>query len=198
MVSSQNIAILILAAGASCRMGRTKQLLAWEGTTLLGNAIEAAKASKASSVVVVLGANSESIQKKIEVNGIEIVENKKWKSGLGSSIACGIKFLLKTHPKITAVLVMLADQPLIDTVYLNAMIATFNESGKGVATRYNSKAGVPALFPRANFEKLATLQDDFGAKNIINGPKEIFSVLNPGHKTRDIDTKSDYKKLINK
>lgn len=197
MDSSQNIAILILAAGASSRMGRTKQLLPWENTTLLGNAIRNAKASKANSVLVVLGANAASIQKQIAHRDIEMVENAEWQSGLGSSIACGTKHLLKSHPKMNAILVMLADQPLIDVPYLNAMMAAFDTSGKGVATAYKNKAGVPALFPEFYFANLATLRDDYGAKDIINDPGESFTVVEPGSKTRDIDTRSDYEDLIN-
>lgn len=196
MASSPNIAILILAAGASSRMGRTKQLLPWKNTTLLGNAIHTAKTSRASLVTVVLGANAKSIQKEIAQNDIEIIENTVWQSGLGSSIAVGTKFLLKSHPKTNAILVMLADQPLVDADYLNTMLIAFNENGNGVATAYKNRAGVPALFPASYFGKLITLGDDFGAQDIINDPNESFSVLEPGIKTRDIDTKSDYEDLI--
>lgn len=209
MPSYQNIAILILAAGASSRMGRTKQLLPWNDTTLLGNAIQNAAASNAGCVVVVLGANAKLIRKRIiqknyPSNKIQIIENTEWQSGLGSSIACGTKSLLKTHPHTEGILVMLADQPLIDTTYLNAMLTAFEKNGNnfegsnGVATAYKNKAGVPALFPESYFEELAALHDDFGAKEIINRPKASFLVLEPGDKIRDIDTKSDYKNLINR
>lgn len=198
MGAFQNIAVLILAAGASSRMGRTKQLLPWEGTTLLGNAIRNARASDAGCVAVVLGANAASIQKQIPKNNLEIVENAEWQSGLGSSIACGVKFLLEKYPKKKAILTMLADQPLIDKEYLNTMIAAFNQNGKRIiATAYRNRAGVPALFPESYFEKLATLEDDFGAKNIINGPNEKVLILDPGRKNLDVDTKSDYENLIN-
>lgn len=198
MGAFQNIAVLILAAGASSRMGRTKQLLPWKDTTLLGNAIRNAKASDVGCVAVVLGANAASIQKEIPKNNVEIVENAEWQYGLGSSIACGMKFLLETYPKTKAILTMLADQPLIDAGYLNTMIAAFNQNGKRIiATAYKNRAGVPALFPESYFEKLATLEDDFGARNIINGPYKKVLILDPGRKNLDIDTKSDYENLIN-
>ena len=197
MATSRNIAILILAAGASSRMGETKQLLPWEDTTLLGNAIQTAQASDADSVTVVLGANATAIRKEIPQTSFRFIENAEWRTGLGSSIACGTKSLSKSLTKVESILVMLADQPLIDTVYLNAMLTAFRKTDRGVATAYNNRAGVPALFPESYFKRLATLHDDSGAKDIINNVEEGFLVLQPGPKTRDIDTKSDYKKLIN-
>src|SRR5680860_1232621 len=97
MTLPNNIAIVILAAGASSRMGQAKQLLPWEDTTLLGNAIRKAKASDANSVIVVLGANAESIRMEISESQIIIIENPIWASGLGTSIARGT-CLLYTSP----------------------------------------------------------------------------------------------------
>ncbi len=196
MAFSKNISIVILAAGASSRMGQTKQLLPWEDTTLLGNAIRKAKASDANSVVVVLGANAESIRKEISGTQIEIIVNSFWASGLGSSIACGTDFLIKKKYKPNGILIMLADQPLVDTVYLNAMMDAFNsEYPIIIATGYGNRAGVPALFSKDYYEKLAKLDDDFGAKKIIESQKDNILVLDLGQRTVDIDTKSDYDSL---
>lgn len=191
----ENIAIIILAAGASSRMDETKQLLPWKDTTLLGNAIRKAKDSNAKSVIVVLGAHAESIRKKIQ-DEVEIVENTSWASGLGSSIACGTEFLLKSENKTNGLLIMLADQPLIDTRYLNSMMAAFSPEQEIIATAYNNRAGVPALFSASYFGKLTKLKDDFGAKKIIDSNDSDVLVLNPGNKTADIDTKSDYENII--
>jgi molybdenum cofactor cytidylyltransferase len=122
MAAPKNIAILILAAGASSRMGRTKQLLPWQDTTLLGSAIRTARDSNAKSVAVVLGANAESIRGRVNVGrGVktdaDFVENTAWETGLGSSIACGTEFLIEKKIVYDGILIMLADQPLIDTEY---------------------------------------------------------------------------------
>ncbi|SDE68396.1 molybdenum cofactor cytidylyltransferase [Pricia antarctica] len=196
MTFPKKIAIVILAAGASSRMGEAKQLLPWQDTTLLGNAIRNAKASHANSVTVVLGANAEAIRNEISESQIAIVENRGWASGLGSSIACGTIFLLRKKNKPKGILVMLADQPLIDPAYLNAMMAVFNPRQEMIiATAYEDRAGVPALFSKDYYKKLTNLDDDFGAKKIIDCDKKKVSILNFGKITVDIDTKSDYKKV---
>ncbi len=196
MTFPKNIAIVILAAGASSRMGQAKQLLPWQDTTLLGNAIRNAKASHTNSVTVVLGANAEAIRNEISESQIAIVENLGWASGLGSSIACGTNFLIRKKNKPNGILVMLADQPLIDAAYLNAMMAAFNPQQEMIiATAYQDRAGVPALFSKDYYKKLTKLDDDFGAKKIIDGDKKKVSILDLGQITVDIDTKSDYKKL---
>lgn len=218
MASSKNIAIIILAAGASSRMGQTKQLLPWEDTTLLGNAIYTANASDASSVVVVLGANAASIRNMVQNNfeerqdgnsygredkmeiregRIEIIENQIWATGLGSSIARGTDFLLKKKNKPNGILIMLADQPLIDTGDLNTMMTAFNSGQETiVATAYENRAGVPALFSENYYWKLAKLDDDFGAKQILEHHEKNVMVLNLGRRTVDIDTKTDYENLM--
>lgn len=196
MASPKYIAILILAAGASSRMGLPKQLLPWEDTTLLGSAIRKAKASDASTVVVVLGANAASIKNGITEKNVEIVENPHWSSGLGSSIARGTDFLIQSKNKTNGILILLADQPLIDTAYLNEMMAAFaSDQRQIVATAYGNRAGVPALFSEDYFKELTKLDDDFGAKKILDSHKKDALILNLGQKTVDIDTKSDYENL---
>ena len=199
VVNTQNIALLILAAGSSTRMGKPKQLLPWNGTTLLGNAINNALASRSKNVVVVLGSRAEVIRSEILVDGIETVENSNWRLGLGNSIATGIKFLLKKTEDFDGVLIMLADQPLIDTDYLNLMITLFYDVPQSiVATAYENRAGVPALFHRRYFNVLAGLEEDYGAKEIIEHNETEVYKIDPTEKSFDIDTQSQYQYLIKK
>ncbi len=194
----KNIAILILAAGNSSRMGSIKQLLPWKEATLIDNAIEQAKATHAVEVVVVLGAHSEKIKKNRETHGSVFLENKNWESGLGTSIACGINYIQNIKNKIDGVLVMLADQPLINTVYLNEMMFRFAETPKHIiATKYKNRAGVPAIFSPDYFPELAALKDDFGAKIILEKYKTRISGLESCGKTDDIDSQEDYDRLKN-
>ncbi len=194
----KNVGVLILAAGNSSRMGSIKQLLPWENTTMIGHVVHQAEVSNASEVLVVLGANFDLIKNKMSFKKADFIENKNWKLGLGSSISCGVQYVLSKWGSLNGILVMLADQPLIDTSYLNLMIDKFETSEKGIiATKYKSRVGVPAIFSQLYFKELAELGDDFGAKKIIAKHKDdIFEMEGKG-KTEDIDTLEDYKDLKN-
>ncbi len=194
----ENIAILVMAAGASSRMGTAKQLLPWNGANLLDSVIKNALMFSPDHVVVVLGANAEEIQAhSIHNKSVQFVFHKNWDLGLGSSIAHGVDFIQKIWQSTKAILILLGDQPLIDAEYVSQMIQTYEDSGKGIiATEYDKGAGVPAIFDRHYFSNLAQLNKDIGAKQIIKKFKNDTFLLGPSGKTMDIDTMEDYQKLI--
>jgi molybdenum cofactor cytidylyltransferase len=193
----ENIAVLILAAGASSRMGTTKQLLSWNGTNLLDTTIENALIICPDHVVVVLGANAKEIQAHSDHNkNVQFVFHKNWNFGLGSSISYGVDFIQRSFQNTKAILILLSDQPLIDSEYLGQMIQVYESSGKGIiATKYEKGAGVPAIFDKCYFSNLTQLNKDIGAKQIIRKFKNDTLSLNPSGKTMDIDTLEDYQKL---
>jgi len=193
---SQNIAVLILAAGASSRMGTPKQLLPWEKTTLIGNAIRIATDSNATGVFVILGANFKKISPAIAKEQAVVLKNPNWKDGLGSSIAYGIGHLMEIDKTLDGVLIMLCDQPLISPEYLNLLLSKFNGKEKRiVATDYGNRAGVPAIFDNAYFSELRQLKDDFGAKKILENHKEVLIRVDPKGLELDLDTPEEYKTL---
>ncbi|MGB5664017.1 nucleotidyltransferase family protein [Eudoraea sp.] len=196
--SETKIAILILSAGASNRMGSTtKQLLPWRDTTLLGNAIRSAKQASCNTVAIVLGSHANTIQKQVEDEKVQIVFNKNWKSGLGSSISCGISALEKNKMKYKAVLILLVDQPFIDTAYLNLLITNYLNSSNGIiATNYFDKAGVPAIFDKTYFSELKELNTDQGARDLLKKYAKEVILLDPEGKARDMDTLDDYYKAL--
>ncbi|MFC4220240.1 nucleotidyltransferase family protein [Flagellimonas marina] len=193
----KSIAVLILAAGASTRMeGGPKQLLPWQNTTLLGHAIEQAK-QLSELIFVVLGAYADEIEKVIP-DDVEIIYNPHWENGMGSSISVGIEHLQNSNEKPTGVLVMLADQPLLDATYLQEIKSDFeNKPCKIVATSYGNKLGVPAIFDNSLLPQLAKLHEDVGAKHIIEKNKTDTITVFPKGKEIDIDTKKEYTQYIN-
>ena len=195
--SKVNIAILILAAGASSRMGGPKQLLPWGNTTLLGHSINMAKGTNAVLITVVLGAHANAVKLAVPMEGINHVLNPNWESGLGNSLAFGVEFLTKREGTYDGILVMLCDQPLMDTEYLNNLIDQFSRGEKGiVATQYGEKVGVPAIFGSKYFPHLLQLNEDFGAKNLLEQCRNDVLSLDPFGKAVDIDTFEEYQSLL--
>ncbi|MEM1260255.1 MAG: NTP transferase domain-containing protein, partial [Bacteroidota bacterium] len=112
------IAILILAAGRSSRMGKPKQLLSWKKTTLIGNAVAIAS-SLTNHFLVVLGANALKIKPYVPEGKATL--NEKWQEGMGSSLSHGVTALAsKYEPR--AILVMVADQPLLELEHYKGLI----------------------------------------------------------------------------
>ncbi|MEM7485075.1 MAG: nucleotidyltransferase family protein [Bacteroidota bacterium] len=194
---SKSIAVLLLAAGASSRMGdMIKQLLPWGKTTLLGHALEQAK-QVTENTYVVLGANADEIRSSIpEAN---LIVNRNWQSGMGSSISAGVKYILENEKGFDGLLILLADQPLVDSPYLNLMKKKFRASqSKIVATAYENKLGVPAIFHRSILPELLELDKDFGAKQVINKYIDDTERVFPNGKEIDIDTPEKYSQLLDK
>jgi len=187
-------AILILAAGNSTRMGTAKQLLPYKNTTLLGYTIEQAKQSRANATFCVLGASAEPIKKSIENYESEIILNPNFNDGLSSSIVAGINEI--KNKGFNSVLIILADQPNVNSNYLDELLKTSQQNPlKITASNYNSKIGVPAIFPKNYFNQLLKLEGDKGAKNILNNNKADIIKM-PSFNLTDIDTKEDYQNLI--
>lgn len=197
MASTSNIAIAILAAGASKRMGSPKQLLSWGESTLINHAITFSKNTKANKVIVILGANGEAISMKIEDVDVSVVINNEWQKGLGKSIATAAQFILDLKQEVDGLLIVLADQPFVTSEYLDEMIAEFDKGlSKIVATSYDSKKiGVPALFGESFFTELSQLSGDEGAKSLIKKYDGFVKVQTPNFNNFDIDTKADYEKF---
>ena len=191
-----SIAVLILAAGASIRMeGGPKQLLPWKDTTLLGHAIQQAN-QLSEQVIVVLGAYADEIGQTLPKD-VTIVENPNWKKGMGSSISIGIEYLLQTEINASGLLIILADQPFLDATYLDKMAQKFkNNPCKIAATAYGDRVGVPAIFHSSLFPELAKLDEDFGARHIIENHKGDVITVFPKGKEIDIDTLKQYNQSI--
>ena len=189
------LAVLILAAGGSSRMGQPKQLLPWKGKTLLEYAIDEAL-EVTDHVFVVLGAHFSEIRHTIHEKNVEIVKNDDWQNGMGKSISKGIEHLMKKN-SFRAALVMLVDQPLLDRNHLLALAQLFQSSQNAmVCTDYNEKLGVPAIFDQTLFAELEKLENDFGARHIIRSYGNSVPSIPSKGKFVDMDTWEAYKKLF--
>lgn len=196
-LSMNNCSIIILAAGASRRLGHAKQLLDVQGMPMLTFMIKQAINSMAKPVIVVLGANAESIKSSINTNEVELVENSSWQEGMSSSIRTGINYLTKVHPHVQASILMMCDQPFVTTELINKIIETQNNAGKDIVTcSFAGVIGPPALFTTKIFPELLKLKGDAGAKKIIErSPDQVATVPFPKGEI-DLDTESDYQQWL--
>ncbi|WP_138991509.1 NTP transferase domain-containing protein [Larkinella sp. C7] len=193
-----NVAIIILAAGTSSRLSnQPKQLIEWEGRTLLRRVVDTALATTFRPVVVVVGANKNRITPELEGLPVTIIDNQHWQQGLSSSVKTGLAAVYLTQKEIDAVLFLLTDQPHVDRGLLLQLVQVYEESGKGiVASGYANSLGVPALFDRKYISELLSLEGDQGAKWIIkNHPDDCAEVpFEPG--SIDLDTSQDVERFL--
>ena len=190
--------IVIMAGGASTRLGKPKQLLQYRGKTLLDHAVNEAINAKADAVVLILGKNADMFQKKIDKEKVRVVINKDWEEGMASSVRLGLNTLLKSKPYMDAVIFMVCDQPHISSSVLNELIITQQKTTKQIVTcNYGGSIGPPALFHKKYFKELAKLNGDVGARKIIQqNMHDVATIQFPEGKI-DIDTKEDYDALTN-
>ena len=191
------IGIVLLAAGESSRLGRPKQLLVYQGKTLLERAMESVLGSKAAHLVLVLGANASLIQKQMNIGHIPFLVNANWEKGMSGSMRIGLSFLMDQY-QIDAAIIMLVDQPFADSTLLDKLIDQFQKGNKGIiASSYRNTLGVPALFNKKYFPELLALREKQGAKKIIFENLEDVISIEFQLGEVDVDTEVDYQKLLN-
>ena len=191
---TEKLSILILAAGNSSRLGSPKQLIEFEGKTLIERIIETAL-SISEEVLIVLGGNSELILPKLErfKDTISTVFNPDWQEGMGTSIRFGVEKLAK---KSDIILILLSDQPFISKVLLQNMLQTYASSQNSiVACVYNNALGVPMLFDKSVFPVLLKLGGDKGAKSFLHLYENKISLVEFPEGIIDIDTLEDVENL---
>ena len=191
-----DIPIILLAAGVSSRMGKPKQLLPWGEQTLIEHQIHTLM-QIGESVIVVLGAYADLILPVIQKYPVIVVVNENWKSGMASSVACGIKEIERLELTAEAVLITLVDQPLIPFTHFEAMLNAFAGGHQQIIASTSAEGwqGVPALFDRCYFTKLQNLQGEKGAKTIIQQYPDKVRLLLCNEIIKDIDTLESYRKL---
>ncbi|HEX7730491.1 MAG TPA: nucleotidyltransferase family protein [Terracidiphilus sp.] len=187
------VAAVILAAGASRRLGQPKQLLQLNGETLLARAVRIASEAGAEPVFAVLGAHAEEMQSALATSSARILLNAEWQSGLASSVRVGVLAVQQHPPAADGVLLMNCDQPRLNAAHLRALLAAFAaQAGQGIAaSSYSGARGVPAIFPRALFGQLQQLTGDKGARALLMQSAQPVALVPFAGGDLDIDTPDD-------
>lgn len=191
-----SLGAVLLAAGASTRMGRVKQLLPWKESTLLEHSIEQLKKSNIDSLVVVLGANEDLIRDQVDLGNFDVVVNTNWEQGMASSIACGVSYLKENTFDLEGVLIALSDQPLLDSKYYRKLIdKSLDKDSKIVCSAYSDRVGVPAVFDPMYIPNLLQLKGQRGARALLRGGRVEVSSIDAGDRAVDLDTIEEYNRI---
>jgi len=197
---------VVLAAGASTRLGRPKQLVMHEGLPLVRRAAIAAADAGAAPVLVVLGADADEIAPALAgLQSVSVVMNADWHTGLASSLAAGLRALgtidseaefdAEFDAGYDAVLVTLADQPLVDAAALRRVLVAFTHQQRIVAAEYDGVIGVPAIFAREHLADLLRLTGDAGAGSWLRRHAGDVTRVRLDAAALDVDTERDVARL---
>ncbi|OUJ72210.1 nucleotidyltransferase family protein [Hymenobacter crusticola] len=195
--SDTTIGLIVLAAGASTRLGQPKQLLPYLGRTLLRHAAETAVATGCRPIIVVTGALHEELAAEVAGLPVQIVRNTAWATGMGSSIQVGLNFMESISQPLQAVIVTLSDQPLVTPELLTELIHRYQATQAPiVAAEYKDAHGVPALFAAAVFPALRELAGATGARQVIEAQDQQVELVSFPDGAVDVDTREQYEALL--
>lgn len=189
-------AAVVLAAGASRRLGRSKQLLPFRGRPLVRGAVEAAMDAGARPLVVVTGASADEVAAAVADLPVSTVHNPRWTDGIAGSIAAGVSAIRSAWPDCPAILLLACDQPLVTAQLLRDLLDLRRaRDAPAAATAYAGTIGIPAVFGRSMFPSLLQLIGDAGAKSILLRHRSAVATLDFPDAATDIDTAADAQQL---
>lgn len=190
--------LALLAAGASTRMGRPKQLLRFGGESLLQRMLRIALETPFRPVAVVLGARAEELAAGLEGAAALIVHNSAWASGMGSSAAAGLEALLRAEPELDAACFILVDQPYLAAAHLLELQNLLDRQPEklGAASAYEQTLGVPAIFLKALFPELLQLHGQKGAQPVIKKYQAQIAAVPFPQGQADLDTPEDWRQFL--
>jgi len=191
---------IVLAGGASSRLGRPKQLLELNGETLLARTIRMAREAGSDPVLVVLGAYAHEISASVSMADAIAVINPEWQEGIASSVRAGLRVLLSCVADAPGAAFLLCDQPRLSSAHVHDLIDSFHQSSDAaaVASTYGGTRGIPAIFPRALFPRLLAIEGDKGARSILADPHCAIAEVPFAGGEIDIDSSDDLDYLENK
>jgi thiamine-phosphate pyrophosphorylase len=192
------IAAILLAAGGGSRMGRTKQLLRVGGQSLLRNAASAAIDAECRPVVVVTGSDGDAVAAEIADLDVQIQRNPDWSRGIGTSIRCGLAAVMAKDPSVAGVVLMLCDQPHLNSKILGDLTNAWSAGGKPMAAcEYAGTVGPPCCFARSMFDQLSGLGDGDGAKRLLMADPAMVTAIPWPEGADDLDTPADWERFRN-
>jgi molybdenum cofactor cytidylyltransferase len=191
----RQVTAVILAAGQSKRMGQTKQLLPWGQTTVLGQTIANVQAAGVPDIVVVTGHDAAKITTVAQAAQVRTVYNPDYATGeMLSSLKAAVRALVG---QTAAVLIFLADQPMLGPELIEPVLAAYREAERGlIVPVFGGRRGHPTLIDQAYFAELLALPEEAAPRDLLRRHEgEIHFVPVSGDAIlRDLDVPPDYQK----
>lgn len=198
------IPAIVLAAGKSSRMGRTKALLPVgdSGETFLNRIIRVLREGGVEAVVVVIGGDAAAVRASLprDTASLAVVENPHFEQGQLTSLHVGLAAVEQRHDQIEAAMVTLVDLPLIAPSTVRTVLETFRAHPEAplVRPRRDGRHGHPVIFNRSIFSELRRADPARGAKPVVHAhsAEEVNVDVDDAGAFADIDTPEDYERII--
>jgi molybdenum cofactor cytidylyltransferase len=190
----RRVAAVVLAAGQSQRMGRNKLLLSWKDTTVLGWTMQNVLASGVASVVAVTGHEREQVGRILLPSGVQTIHNPDYANGMLSSLQAAVRRL---PPEVSAVLVVLGDQPMVAPTVIDKLLHAYAATPKGlVAPTFNGSRGNPVLIDRRHFGALLALPPGDAPRALLRRyPNDLLAVeVGDESILHDLDRPEEYER----
>ena len=188
------IGAIVLAAGESRRMGAQKMLLPFGSTTVIAHVVDQLLNSAVDQVLVVVGHAGDSVAEALSGRAVAVVHNADYKSGMLSSVRCGLRAL---PGQCSAIMVALGDQPAITTGLIDELLQTFGRNDRGIVTPlFQGGRGHPLLFSERYRAEILTHYDDAGLRGLLHAhPDDVFEWAAPTAAVlSDMDYPDDYRR----
>jgi molybdenum cofactor cytidylyltransferase len=198
-VNNGTIAAIVLAAGRSSRMGRHKLLLPLGNRPLVSYAVEAACASSADPVYVVLGYQAPEVAAALPSGRYRIRVNPNFASGMASSLRVGIETLVTLPRGVLGAIILLADQPLVSPGLINRLLVSAMASPEAIiAATYAGQRSTPVYFPHALFQELRNITGDEGGRSVIARHPDLLKLepIEEHARGLDVDREEEYEQLL--
>jgi molybdenum cofactor cytidylyltransferase len=190
---------LVPAAGMSTRLGRNKLLLAFNGKSLIAHAVDTLLACAVDEIIVILGHQADQVRAAIGERRVRFVENPDYADGLSGSVRAGFAAV---SPRTSAIMIYLADQPLLGPADVNLLIRAFAEASANnksiVVPFFRGQRGNPVIVAASYQTALLAIAGDTGCRRVIRQhPDQVHTVeMETDHVVRDIDTMEEYERLL--
>lgn len=181
--------VIVLAAGASTRLGQAKQLLRIDGETLVHRAVRLSLITMPTDCLVICSGNPGPIQHAVAALDCRSLACSEHELGMSASLRLGLDAL---DASCAGALIVLTDQPALEASHLCAMRDRWRaEPGRAIASGYSGTLGVPALLPRGWFAAVQSQQGDLGARELLRARSAEVHVVDAPQLARDIDKPED-------